>query len=83
LIPGAEPEELAGALSTHTPGPAVALVGHEPHLSSWVSWCLTGSLDPIIELKKGGACLLRFGDMIAPRRARLIWLMTPAALRRL
>jgi phosphohistidine phosphatase len=83
LIPGADPETLAAQLSTHAAEPAVALVGHEPHLSGWVSWCLTGSLDSIIELKKGGACLLRFSDMIAPRRARLIWLMTPAALRRL
>jgi phosphohistidine phosphatase len=83
LVPGAEPEALVDQLSAQAAAPAVALVGHEPHLSSWVSWCLTGSLDPIIELKKGGACLLRFGDMIAPRRARLLWLMTPAALRRL
>jgi phosphohistidine phosphatase len=83
LVPGAAPEALVDELSTHPAAPAVALVGHEPHLSSWVSWCLTGSLEPIIELKKGGACLLRFGDMIAPRRAHLLWLMTPAALRRL
>jgi phosphohistidine phosphatase len=83
LIPGAEPEKLAEELAAHASAPAVAVVGHEPHLSGWVSWCLTGSLEPVIELKKGGACLLRFGDMIAPQRARLIWLMTPAALRRL
>jgi hypothetical protein len=48
-----------------------------------VSWCLTGSLDGIVELRKGGALLLRFDEMIGARRARLAWLMPPGVLRRL
>jgi phosphohistidine phosphatase len=83
LTPHAEPQALADQLSEHAAVPAVALVGHEPHLSGWVSWCLTGSVDPLIELRKGGACLLRFGEAVGAQRARLIWLMTPAVLRRL
>jgi phosphohistidine phosphatase len=67
----------------HATAPALALVGHEPHLSGWVSWCLSGSIDAIVELRKGGACLLRFEDSIGAKRARLAWLMTPAVLRRL
>jgi phosphohistidine phosphatase len=83
LLPDAEPEALASQVSEHAAAAAMALVGHEPHLSRWVSWCLTGSLEPLIELRKGGACLLRFEDIVGPGRARLIWLMTPAVLRQL
>jgi phosphohistidine phosphatase len=97
LIPGAGPDELAeqvnassaailssATLFSATPAPAVvALVGHEPHLSGWVSWSLSGSIDGIVELRKGGACLLRFEERVGARRARLVWLMTPAMLRRL
>jgi phosphohistidine phosphatase len=83
LIPGAEPNALLEQVSTFAADPVVAVVGHEPHLSSWVSWCLTGSLEPVVELRKGGACLLRFGEALGAGRARLLWLMTPAVLRRI
>jgi phosphohistidine phosphatase len=83
LIPGADPSALAEQLGAHATASVVALVGHEPHLSGWVSWCLTGSIDAILELRKGGACMLRFEEMIGAKRARLAWLMTPAVLRRL
>jgi phosphohistidine phosphatase len=83
LVPGADPGALAEQLETHGDAPVLAVVGHEPHLSGWVSWCLTGSMDAIVELRKGGACLLRFEETIGQKRAKLTWLMTPAALRRL
>jgi phosphohistidine phosphatase len=83
LIPGAEPAALVAELSAYAVDPAVAVVGHEPHLSQWVSWCLTGSLEPVVELRKGGACLLSFGEGLGAGRARLLWLMTPGILRRL
>ena len=83
LLPGAEPQALARELQQHASAGVIALVGHEPHLSSWVSWCLTGSTDGILELRKGGACLLRFEDTVGPRCGRLLWLMTPGVLRRL
>jgi phosphohistidine phosphatase len=83
LLPGAEPNALVGELSAYAADPVVALVGHEPHLSSWVSWCLTGSLEPLLELRKGGACLLRFRETLGAGQARLLWLMTPSLLRRL
>jgi phosphohistidine phosphatase len=83
LVPGTEPNALLEQLSVYAADPVVAIVGHEPHLSSWVSWCLTGALEPIVELRKGGACLLRFGEALGAARARLLWLMAPAILRRL
>jgi phosphohistidine phosphatase len=83
LVPGADPAALAELLGAHGKAEVLALVGHEPHLSEWVSWCLTGSMDAIVELRKGGACLLRFEESIGQRRGKLTWLMTPAVLRRL
>lgn len=83
LLAGSEPESLAREVAQHDSASVVGLVGHEPHLSGWVSWCLSGSTDGILKLRKGGACLLRFEDTLGPRRGRLLWLMTPAVLRRL
>jgi phosphohistidine phosphatase len=98
LLPDAQPEALAQCLAEYLAGsPAVAsvaVVGHEPHLSNWVSWCLTerqtrvepgpvNQLRSLLELRKGGACLLRFEDVPGPSLGKLIWLMTPAVLRQL
>ena len=83
LLPGTEPSALASALSEHGYDGVLAVVGHEPHLSGWVSWCLTGDTRPILELRKGGACLLSFPtDLVAPAQAQLLWLMTPGIARR-
>ena len=83
LLPEAEPAALASALSEHGYPGVLAVVGHEPHLSGWISWCLTGDTRPVLELRKGGACLLRFpGNVVASRQAQLLWLMTPGIARR-
>ena len=60
---------------------AVAIVGHEPHLSGLVTWLMTGEKDSRIELKKGGGCLLRFEGAPAAGEATLRWLLTPSQLR--
>ncbi|MEO8183189.1 MAG: histidine phosphatase family protein [Deltaproteobacteria bacterium] len=89
LLPDAEPEALAECLAGIPVNASVAVVGHEPHLSSWVSWCLTGGRSPsieprpILQLRKAGACLLRFEDAVGPSRGKLLWLMPPAVLRQL
>ena len=59
----------------------VAVVGHEPHLSGLVTWLMTGSDESRLELKKGGACLLRFDGDPGKARGTLRWLLTPAQLR--
>ncbi len=59
------------------------LVGHEPHLSQFISFLLASRQQIAIELKKGGLCFLT-----APRisgsggGATLHWLLTPSQLRR-
>ena len=62
----------------------MAIVGHEPHLSGLVSWLLSarngGRNGSLIELKKGGACLLDL-HALEPGQAQLEWLLTAGQLR--
>lgn len=81
LLPEAEPDELIGVLAENPPESCIAVVGHEPHLSRFVTFCLAGDRAPVLELKKGGACLLRFDEEPGQSRGRLIWLAPPAILR--
>jgi phosphohistidine phosphatase len=64
-------------------GGAVAIVGHEPHLTSAITWLMTDQTDSRVVLKKGGACRLDFAERPAAARGALRWLMTPAQLRRI
>jgi phosphohistidine phosphatase len=70
-------------ISPAAPDITIAAVGHEPHLSGLVSLLLTGRAGAVIELKKGAACLLDLGEQPAAGKARLLWALTPAQLRRL
>lgn len=83
LVPHAKPAQLARWAAPHDTEGVVAVVGHEPHLSTLVTWLLCGVDDSRVELKKGGACLLACEG--GPSRAGgvLLWLHTPASLRRL
>jgi phosphohistidine phosphatase len=58
----------------------LALVGHEPMLSSFISFLMTGNPDAAITLKKGGVCLLSADGLRQERRAALQWLLTPAIM---
>lgn len=81
LVPGRPFEELAAWLKAKGRERAV-LVGHEPHLSRFASWLMTGSERPILSLKKSQAVLLELG-VPAPGRATLVWSLTPKQLRAL
>jgi phosphohistidine phosphatase len=59
----------------------VAVVGHEPHLGTLITWLLTGIEEPRVPLKKGGACLLHFPALPRKGDATLQWALTPALLR--
>ncbi len=56
------------------------MVGHEPFLSEMVSRLLTGSVAPVIALKKGGLCKLTVESFKPVCRATLEWLLTPGQL---
>jgi phosphohistidine phosphatase len=83
LAPEARPEALAEWAAAHTGHDVVAVVGHEPHLSSLATWLLSGQSDSRIDMKKGGACLIDMGSELRPGSGTLLWLVTPRLLRRL
>jgi phosphohistidine phosphatase len=63
---------------------SVALVGHEPNLSSLASLLLAGDQHTVaIELKKGAAILLTVSPEVRPGSALLRWSATPKILRTL
>ena len=65
-------------------GDVIAAVGHEPSLSQILGWLLTGTDRRLFAFRKGGACLLEFGDdEPAAGTATLLWALTPAQLRTL
>ena len=65
------------------PEEVVAAVGHEPHMSDWAAWMLTGGWHDFAVVKKGSAMLLEFPSSLEPGTARLHWFLAPAQLRRL
>jgi len=83
LAPGGSPEDVLEWLQAHAESASVALVGHEPDLSELASWLLLDSVAPLFAFKKGGACLLEFGDAIEAGEAVMCWLLQPKHLRAL
>ena len=83
LLPSARLTDFVPWLAGHRERPVVAIIGHESHLSSLVSWLLTGRTQPILDIRKGGACLLHFPGEIESGAAKLEWLATAGQLRRL
>jgi phosphohistidine phosphatase len=81
LAPGVALEEFETWAAVHADKDVLAVVGHEPHLSSLATWLLANRDESRIELKKGGACLIEFES--EPRRGAgiLLWLLTPRQLR--
>jgi phosphohistidine phosphatase len=82
LVPGSSFDEFEKWCSKYSDKKVVAIVGHEPHLSSLVTWLLTGSSETRIKLKKGGACLLDFESGPERGSGTLNWLLTPRQLAR-
>jgi phosphohistidine phosphatase len=91
LEPDSAFEEFAEWLRTRR-GDTVAVVGHEPHLGTLVTWLMTGIEESRVPLRKGAACLLEFPSSDGTRdvsagpargTARLHWLLTASQLGRL
>ena len=81
LVPGIAFEDFEGWAETHNDTDVLAIVGHEPHLSTLVTWLLYGSTESRIQLKKGGACLVDFESTPRRNSGTLLWLLTPRQLR--
>ncbi len=80
LVPHSPPVAFAKWLRNHARSRReVAVIGHEPFLSLFASYLLTGSELPILSFKKSGVACLEistFSEM-GPRSAHLAWLISP------
>jgi phosphohistidine phosphatase len=82
LTPGGRSEDVLATLR-HGDARSIAMVGHEPDLSTLLAWLVTGEARPFCELKKGGVCLLEWDGTPAAGKANLHWIVSPKLLRRL
>ena len=81
LIPLGNPELLIGEINENHAVDSLAIVGHEPHLSSLIGLLTAESARLEITLKKGGVCHLSADDLHhQDHRATLEWLLTPGIL---
>jgi phosphohistidine phosphatase len=82
LDPSEDPHQLVSALRKSN-DKNILLVGHEPHLSQFISVLISGGSDLQVEFKKGGLCKVSSDDIIFGRCAILHWLLAPSQLRKL
>ena len=78
LCPERSVQELLAGLATYSDDKEILMVGHEPLLSSTVSFLLSGKART---LKKGGLCCLEVDDLPPKENAVLHWALTPKQLR--
>jgi phosphohistidine phosphatase len=76
LKPGASFEKMTKFLN-ELKHEKIAIVGHEPFLSGFASYCLSNSKSSFIKLKKGGVLMLEIDGVIKPEQCKLSWLMEP------
>jgi phosphohistidine phosphatase len=80
LIPPSNFESLVFEIHEKYDVANLALVGHEPMLSSLVSWLTTGDTDVRVTMKKGGVAYLSSDTLYQDGRATLEWLLTPSLM---
>ena len=83
LSPRKPPAALIDWLNAHPSESTVALVGHEPHLGTFLCWLLTGLQESFVPLKKGGAAMVETNSPVTAGRGKLLWLAKPSQLRKL
>ena len=81
LIPLANPELLIGEINETYSVESIAVVGHEPHLSTLIGILVAENAKLDVTLKKGGVCYITADDLHHnDHRATLEWLLTPGIL---
>lgn len=78
LRPGASYDKLIKFLNQFKKSEKIAIVGHEPFLSSFASYCMTKNKTSLLNLKKGGVLMLEVNEVIKPGRCLVSWLMQPS-----
>ena len=79
LAPGFDPAVLLQWVSRHKG--VVALVGHEPDLSQWVGYTISGEARSLVLMKKGSVCCLEMPEAAAAGEACILWHMPLKQLR--
>ncbi|GIL16436.1 MAG: phosphohistidine phosphatase SixA [Oligoflexia bacterium] len=80
LIPSGPPQAFAAWLKSKAgAATTIVAVGHEPQLSLFATWSLSGYLESFIELKKSGAICLAVENFeeYGPKSAELKWHLQP------
>ena len=81
LVPMADPQLIIPEINEKYSMESIALVGHEPHLSTFVGLLAADHAKIDLTLKKGGVCYLTADDLHHDdHRATLEWLLTPGIL---
>jgi phosphohistidine phosphatase len=80
LAPKSAPAAFAAWLRTQRSVKVVAVVGHEPHLGTLITWLVSGLQDSHVTLEKGGAWMLEIDGRPRARCATLVWSLPPEVL---
>lgn len=80
LSPGGSYDSLIKFLNKLKKSKKVAIVGHEPFLSGFASYCLSKNKSSFMKLKKGGVLMLEIEDVIQPGGCILSWLIQPSQI---
>lgn len=80
LSPGSSYTNLIKFLNKLKDSKRIAIVGHEPFLSGFVSYCLSNNKNSLMNLKKGGVLMVEVDEVIKPGKCVLSWLMEPGHL---
>jgi phosphohistidine phosphatase len=81
LALSASPDRLIARLADLAEKPVVLCVGHEPHISTTMSAMVSGKTAASFEVKKAGACCIRFTGIPKAGAGTLLWLLPPKFLR--
>lgn len=83
LKPDTPPESFLKWLKGQKRHSVIAVVGHEPHLSRLCGYLVTGEARSLIELKKGGICVIDFYDKMDKGRGVFVYLAGPILFEKL
>lgn len=80
LLPLGDPDLLISEINEKYSVDSIAIVGHEPNLSTLTGLLISENAKVSMTYKKGGVCKLTTDDLHHSRTATLEWLLTPKML---
>ncbi|MGH7496899.1 MAG: phosphohistidine phosphatase SixA [bacterium] len=80
LLPAADPAQILAFLNEHDDQAALALVGHEPHVSALLAFLVMGKNAAFALFKKGGVALVEGEKPLRAGQLLLRWLLEPNQL---